>query len=184
MMCRLICALFILSLCGCQKDYDPKSHLSAQEQYDQVWKMIRYLAKPPENLTFEERFYKGYDSYYEEQVKLHRLDAYFVDEQGVNYFLISRKAPSLKEKRVATGGRMEMNEKGEVTSYEEVFRTWKMEDKDQIKKSTLLFDLMVKGQSLDPYLTKNSKGEEYIEFPDDNVYFDVNARQWKGRPSN
>ena len=180
-MCRLICVLFVLFLSGCQKDYNPESHLSPQEQYDQVWKIIRYLAKPPENLTFEERFYKGYNSYYEEQMKFHRLDAYFVDDKGVNYFLISRRAPSLKDKRVATGGRMEMNEKGEITSYEEVFRTWKMEDKDQIKKSLFLFDLMVKGKSLEPYETKNSK-EEYIEFPDDKVYFDKEARQWKGRP--
>ena len=174
---RLLCLLSILLLTSCQKDYNPDSHLSPQEQYDQVWKIIRFISKPPENLTFEERFYKGYNPYYEEQMKLHRLDAYFI-ENGIHYFLISRRAPSLKEKRVATGGRLKLNKKDEVISYEEVFRTWKMEDKEQIRRSLLLFDKMIKHESLEPYLTKNSK-EEYIEFPDDHVVFDTTARQWK-----
>lgn len=177
---RLICILSVLSFSfiSCKKDYNPDSHLSPQEQYDQVWKIIRYMARPPENLTFEERFYKGYDPYYEEQMKFHRLDAYFIDEDGTNYFLISRRAPSLKEKRVAIGGRVKFNTKGKVSSYAEVFRTWKLEDKLLIERSILLFDKMVKQESLESYLTKNSK-DEYIEFPDDRVFFDTAARQWK-----
>ena len=173
----IVCLLSLLFLTACRKDYNPNAHLSPQEQYDQVWKIIRYISKPPENLAFEERFYKGYNPYYEEQMKLHRLDAYFI-EDGIHYFLISRRAPSLKEKRVATGGRLKLNKEGEVISYEEVFRTWKMEDKEQIGRSLLLFDKMIKHESLEPYLTKNSK-EEYIEFPDDRVFFDTTARQWK-----
>jgi hypothetical protein len=182
MIYRCILLFVFCSLISCTKDYNPDAHLSPQEQYDNVWKIIRYLAHAPENLTFEERFYKGYDPYYEEQMKAHRLDAYYKDNKGSHYFLISRRAPSLKEKRVATGGRMEFDAKGELISYEEIFRTWKMEDKEQIKKSLLLFDLMVKGESLDPYLRKNSRDEEYIEFPDDYSFFDKEARQWKAKP--
>lgn len=167
---------------GCTKDYAPDSYLSAQEQYDQMWKIIRYLGKPPENLTFEERFYKGYDSYYEKQIAAHRLDAYFIDDSGTHYFLVSRRAPSLVEKRVATGGKMKLDAEGTLTEYEEVFRTWKMVDSLQVSRSLFLFDKMVKGQSLEPYLTKNSMPEEYIEFPDDRVYFDKEKRQWIAKP--
>ena len=173
------CVCFILI--GCSKGYAPDEHLSPQQQTDNVWKIIRYLARAPENVTFEERFYKGYDKYYQEQMALHRLDAYFIGADGTHYFLISRRAPSLIDKRVATGGRMKLDEEGDLLEYEEVFRTWKMEDKDLVKKGIVLFDLMVKGKSLDPYLTKNSWPEEYIEFPDDQTYFDVEARAWKGK---
>lgn len=146
-----------------------------------MWKIIRYIGRAPENLTLPERFYKGYDDHYKEQMSIHRLDAYYIDGH-THFFLISRKAPSLVDKRVATGGKMTLNDKGELTDYEEVFRTWKMTDSLQIKKSIFLFDKMVKGENLDPYLTKNSTPEEYIEFPDDYTYFDKVDRIWKKKP--
>lgn len=163
---------------SCSNDYNPSSHLDAKEQDATMNKIIRYMAKAPEGLTMQERFYAAYDSYYQEQKSLHRLDAYFIKD-GVNYFLVSRPAPSLTEKRVSTGGRMKFNDAGELTEYEEVFRTWKMPDTVLIKKSLMLFDKMVKDESLEPYLTKNSMPEEYIEFPDEHTYFDKTARSWK-----
>jgi hypothetical protein len=47
-------------------------------------------------------------------------------------------------------------------------------------RSYLLFDRMVKGESLEPYLTK-SAGDQYIEFPDDKVFYDVENRRWTVR---
>jgi hypothetical protein len=181
MKARLI--LLVLLLSSCQKNYDPGASLTAEEQYTQVWKIIRYIGRAPENTTMPERFYKGYDDHYKEQMTLHRLDAYYVDG-NTHYFLLSRRAPSLIEKRVATGGKMKLDEKGELMEYEEIFRTWKMVDSLQIRKSIFLFDKMVNSESLEPYLTKNSAPEEYIEFPDDNVYFDKSERTWKNRGVN
>lgn len=181
MKARLI--ILVLLLSSCQKDYNPSSWLTPEEQYNNVWKVIRHIGRAPENLTTQERFYKGYDDHYKEQMSLHRLDAYYVDDD-VHYFLLSRRAPSLIEKRVATGGKMKLDDKGDILEYEEVFRTWKMVDSLQIKKSIFLFDKMVKGETLEPYLTKNSTPEEYIEFPDDNVYFDKAERTWKTKVPN
>lgn len=50
-----------------------------------------------------------------------------------------------------------------------------------IRRGGLLFDKMVKGESLEPYVTKNSNGVEFIEFPDDNVYYDKKMRKWKSK---
>jgi len=177
---QLLLLLAIVSFGGCQKSYDPSSSLSAFEQDELMSKLIRYVAKSPEGLSDEERFYKAYDSYYEEQKSKHRLDAFY-KEGNTNFFLISRQAPSLTEKRVATGGRVAWNEQGELMEYEEVFRTWKMPDTTLVRKGILLFDKMVKGESLEPYLTKNSMPEEYIEFPDDHTYFDKTERKWKAK---
>jgi hypothetical protein len=178
---RFFFLLVLFTCAGCSKSYDPADHLSAQEQYNQVWKIIRYMARPPENVTFPERFYKGYDPYYQEQASLHRLDAYFIGKDGTHYFLISRRAPSLQDKRVATGGKLKQDTEGNLVVYEEVFRTWKMADSLLATKSVMLFDRMVKGESLEPYLTKNSWPEEYIEFPDDRTYYDVEERMWKSK---
>ena len=171
--------LFVsIVLFACSKGYDPNDWLKPQEQYDVVWKVIRYAGRAPENTTKEERFYKAYDDHYKEQASIHRLDAYYVEGNN-NYMLLSRRAPSLTEKRVAVAIRYTLDGKGEVSEYEEVFRTWKMPDTTQIRKSIMLFDKMVKGESLDPYLTKNSQPEEYIEFPDETTYFDKQERIWK-----
>lgn len=180
---KFVFGLLILALLlgSCAPSYNPDDHLSKKEQYDLQWKIIRYLGRAPEGLMFEERFYKAYDSHYEKQMGLHRLDALY-EKAGTYYFLISRRAPSIQDKRVATGGKMKLNERGELAEYEEVFRTWKMPEQDLAKKGVLLFDKMVKGESLDQYLTKNSWPEEYIEFPDDVTYFDTASRQWLQRP--
>jgi hypothetical protein len=169
---------FIVFFTGCGNSYKPNSHLTIQKQDEVMWKIIRYLAKPPEGLTKPERFYKGYDEYYEKQKSRHRLDAYFIDGDQ-HYFLVSRIAPSITEKRVATGGKLKMDAKGKVIEYEEVFRTWKMKDEDLKIKAGKLFDLMVKGEPLEKYRTKYTFPDEYIEFPDDVNYYDKEAREWK-----
>jgi hypothetical protein len=176
----LYLVVLVVAFTGCKKSYTPGDHLSEKAQYELQWKIIRYLGRAPEGLTFEERFYKAYDSHYEEQMGLHRLDALF--KQGDTYFfLISRRAPSIQDKRVSTGGRLKLDGDGKLMEYEEVFRTWKMPEVELAKKGMLLFDKMVKGESLEAYLTKNSWPEEYIEFPDDINYFDKASRRWLQR---
>lgn len=165
--------------CNGRRDYNPATYLTPVKQDEVMWKVIRYMARPPENLTFEERFYKGYDDHYHEQMALHRLDAYYIGDDEINYFLVSRRAPSLTEKRVAIGGKLRLNKDGSLVEYKEVFRTWKMVPDTLAKRSAVLFDKLVNGGDLTPYYTKNSKGVEYIEFPDDITYFDVSTRVWK-----
>lgn len=182
MMKRLLFVVFAaLALLGCsgKKDFTPAAYLTPQQQDQNMWKIIRYLAKPPEGLLPMEIFYPQYDSFYRAAQSLHRLDAYYIDGD-VHYFLVSRRAPSIKDKRVATGGRMKFDEQGNLTEYEEVFRTWKMEDEVLKKKSLFLFDILVRGGDLTRYYTANNS-EEYIEFPDERTYFDVQSRTWRTR---
>lgn len=170
--------VIIAGACSTKNDYKVSSHLSPQQQDEMMWKIIRYAGRAPEGLTFEERFYKPYDSVYQEQAKVHKFDAYFI-KGNTHYFLVSRKAPSLVDKRVATGGKFILGDDNKVTGYEEVFRTWKMVPDTLAKREMILFDAFVKGESLLPYETRNSNGVEYIEFPDERTYFDRASMQWK-----
>jgi hypothetical protein len=38
---------------------------------------------------------------------------------------------------------------------------------------------MVEGENLKPFETRYSNGVEYIEFPDEQTYFDKTERAWK-----
>jgi hypothetical protein len=69
---------------------------------------------------------------------------------------------------------------GSLRYYEEVFRTWKMPENVLNERYPVLFDKMVKGESLEPYYSKN-KGDQYIEFPDDRFYFDAQTRTWNDK---
>jgi hypothetical protein len=119
-----------------------------------------------------------YDSFYQQKASQIRFEQYF-PKDDYYYFLISQPASSLVEKRHATGGRFQLNDKGEITTYEEIFRTWKMIPDTLRARSYLLFDKMVNAESLEPYYTQNSKGVDYIEFPDETTFYDVNSREWK-----
>ena len=154
------------------------SHLTVVKQDEIMDKIIRYMAKPPEGISFEERFYKGYDDHYLDQRRIHRLDAYYIDDQ-THYFMVSRVAPSLTEKRVAIGGKLMLDGNGKLSYYEEVFRTWKMPPDTLSTRSAFLFDKMVSGEDLTPYYSSHSGNADYIEFPDDRTYFDVEKRMWR-----
>ena len=140
-------------------------------------KIIRYVAKAPENVGPGEKFKPEHDGYYQERMSQAILERYFVDSE-VHYFLVSQPAPSLTEKRHATGGRFKLDQDGSLLEYEEIFRTWKMVPDTLRKRSYFLFDIMVKGESLEPFYAK-SKGDQYIEFPDDITYYEKASRSWK-----
>jgi hypothetical protein len=179
----LVVLIWALAVGSCTQgnDYAVERYLDGKQKDDNVWKIIRYVSKPPDGLLYEERFYPAYDTFYHEQASRHRFEEYFIDQQKQHYFLISRPAPSLVEKRVATGGKMKFDDSGNLLEYEEVFRTWKMVPDTLKERGLFLFDKMVKGEDLVPYYTKNSLSKEYIEFPDDINYYDKATRRWRQR---
>jgi hypothetical protein len=179
-MNKIFPLLIVIAVISCKpKGYTPADHLTPKEQDAIIWTIIRYVGRAPEGLTFPERFYKGYDPHYREQQSLHRMDAFFINGDTC-YFLVSRRAPSLVEKRVATGGKIVLADGGTLAYYQEVFRTFKMKDEELKKKSVFLFDRMVKGEPL-ALFERNKSQEEYIEFPDEINYYDAIERQWKQR---
>ena len=172
--------LIVLTIQSChsKKDYHPESHLSIKEKDQVLQSIIRYMGKPPENTSGQDRFTAKHNDYYLDLASRHRFEQYYIDNDGTHYFLISRPAPSLYEKRVAIGGKLKINEKGELTEYEETFRTWKMKEEDLKIRGPFLFDLMVNKKDLSPYYRINSI-IEYIEFPDEHNNYNTADRSWK-----
>jgi hypothetical protein len=175
----ILSALFFFVVsCGQKKDYNPNTYLNPHEKDAIITTIVRYAAPRPDNVPDADKFNPRYDSFYLKKASQIRFEQYVAKDDDF-YFLISQPAPSLIEKRHATGGRFQLNDKGEMIEYEEIFRTWKMVTDTLKTRSYFLFDKMVSGESLEPYYTKNSKGVDYIEFPNDRVYYDVAERKWK-----
>lgn len=182
-MKKIFIVTILVSVFACkEKDsYAPETHLEPLEKVAVMEKIIYYVGRKPEKANHTEKFNPEHAEHYTEQFAKHSFTHYYIADNGEHFFVVRRIAPSLYEKYVAIGGRMQFDKKDSIVRYEEVFRTWKMQADTLQRRSTLLFDKMVKGESLEPYRTKNSGNVEYIEFPDDFVYYDVDARVWRSK---
>jgi hypothetical protein len=174
----LFLVLMILFSCERGSKYDPDKSLHEKEQRQILLTSIRYMGHLPKKANHLTKFDAVYDEYYSKLALDYTLEAYYT-KGGFEYFLASRIAPSLKVKKVAIGVKMKRTPDGQLEYYEEVFRTWKFEIPEMLEKALMLFDKMVKGEDLSPYYPHNSGEEEFIEFPDAKVYFDVEERRWK-----
>ncbi|MBK9630486.1 MAG: hypothetical protein IPO62_05380 [Saprospiraceae bacterium] len=179
-----ILGLQLVLLVNCEQtaklNYQPSQYFDTEGQDSILKEIIHFVAPMPKKADHQTKFDSIFDEHYQLQQKFHQIIAIYhspkVEDQF--YLLIKRPASSIYEKYVGIGIILELNEQKQLSVYEEKFRTWKMDDANLQKKGMLLFDLMVHGKDLKPYYTKNSKGEEYIEFPDDETHFDKVERKW------
>ncbi|WP_291114117.1 hypothetical protein [Flavobacterium sp. UBA6135] len=174
--------LTLLFLIGCKKEAintNPNSYLSELEQKNFNYSIIRYTGRLAKKATHKTKFENKFDQEYLALAEASDLVFYYPDSKtGEIYFAITKIAPSLKIKKVATVGKMKKDASGTIEMYEEAFRTWKMEEEELMQKTKLLFLKYINGEDLSPYYTKNSQPEFYIEFPDENTYFDSKKRIW------
>lgn len=177
----LAAVVVFAAACETKPKYDPLTYLDASEKEKVHLAVVREIGKIPEKANDSTRHSKVYDDYYRELASKHQLKHYFIAENGEHFFLEWRPAPSLQQKFVATGGKLRLDEDGKLVAFEEVFRTWKMQPDTLARRGLLLFDRMVKGESLSQFETINSKGVEFIEFPDENVFYDTVSGQWKSK---
>ena len=173
--------LVLLTVSSCtSRDYSP-DQLSGEQQEETLYQMVRYFGKlPKKGADHDNKFEEKFDTYYKLHASEHQLIAYHKGYDGKEYLLLKKVAPSRYEKFFATGIEVIRDDKGEITFYNEVFRTWRLAEPEFSDKANLLFDKMVRGEDLTPYYTHNTE-EEFIEFPDRNYAFDTKSRRWLHR---
>ncbi|WP_100610260.1 hypothetical protein [Confluentibacter lentus] len=175
-----ILLLLFIPLLSCQNkelDINPKIYLTEDQEEAFKYAVIRYVDRLAPKATHETKFNQQFDSNYQLQAKQVDLLFYYEDK-GETYFAITKIAPSLKVKKVATVGKLKMDGNNNITYYEEIFRTYKMEETPLFQKTALMFKDVIQNKDVKKYEFKNSKPEEYIEFPDANTYYDSKKRQW------
>jgi hypothetical protein len=170
--------IFSIGFASCKyANTNPKQlGISAQEQLK--FQLARYLFKLPNRATEQTKFAKEFDHYYQAQASTAALTHYFRKGDTL-YLQISKLAPSLTKKKTATALKVAFDAQHNLLYYEEVYRTWKLEEAELKPKSDLLFNEWIAGRDLSPYYTANSGNESYIEFPDANTYYNVLNREWE-----
>lgn len=179
---KVLKILLILTLIwtGCSPiSYRADDHISEERKQEVVKKIIRHLGKIPDKADYKTRFDSIFDNHYEKELNKYELIHFYPKKNTYYiYFSVIRRAPSISEKYVATGGKFRY-EYGVVKEYNEVFRTWKMEKEELLPKLDMLFERMIYGRDLKPYYPENSGDEEFIEFPNSEVTYNIKKNIWE-----
>lgn len=179
----LLLTIGLLTFCSSTsdpvQDFNADLTLSQDDQHQVLMSFSRYIGRLPRHGSHENKFETRFDEHYAQIASDHRLELLHVDSlSGFTYFLATRVAPSIYERRVAIGGRFQFNEQDSLVHYEEIFRTWKMDEATLATKSGFLFEKMIVGADLTPWYPENSGDEEYIEFPNSLITYNPQLRQW------
>jgi len=170
----------VLIMPGCKNNtVGDVGQLSEEERKIVFPKLVRYIAKPPKLVKGQQRFESRFDNYYNNAEKDFKWDLFYSNsETNVHYFLVTKEASSLYQKRIAIAGSYKLNH-DTMSDYKEIFWTFKLKEQELKDKSVHLFDLMIKGEDLTKYYPQNSKdNEEWIEFPDATTYFNSDSLVW------
>lgn len=158
---------------------DPYAYLTDKQQREFKYSIIRWAGKRAPKVTDSTLFDPQFEGYYKKLAALHELKSYYIDSlTGFHYFMLYRIAPSVHVKKVALGGRLKYDDENNISYYEEIFRTYKMPEPELDMKATRIFRDLIQTNSIDKYLFKNTQPEEYIEFPDEETYYDIDNRRW------
>lgn len=172
---------FLFLLLACEKEKinsNPDQYLSKDQQEDFKLSIVRYYEKlPTKKANHQNKYDTIHNAYYIKKAQNSDLMYLYIDADSTYYFAIAKIAPSLKIKKVATIGKLKI-ENDSIIYYEEIARTWKMEIPELKEKTKILFDLIVQEKNVEKYFTKNSQPEFWIEFPDDINKYNVEKREW------
>lgn len=154
---------------------------SKKEQEAFKHNIVRYYEGLPKKATHETKFDSIFNAYYETKAAENDFLFCHKNENGEIYFAVAKIAPSLTLKKVATIGKVSLDNNNKITYYEEICRTWKMSEEELNEKTTMLFQKIIQGKDISSFYTKNSQPKFIVEFPDDLTYYDTQLRQWKNK---
>jgi hypothetical protein len=173
----VILSVSMLFACNSNTYRVDEVNIPSDQQQELKESIIRYLGKMPDKATPTTRFSSSFDEHYGKELKKYQLTHYYEAGNQKSYFVFIRRAPSIKEKFVATAGYVVKNNDS-IVEYAESFRTWKMEMDELLPKVDMLFSSLIKGRDLSMYYPENSGEAEYIEFPNSETYYDKEQRIW------
>jgi hypothetical protein len=169
-------------MCSCHEkmeNIDVSTYLNETEQLDFKNDIVRYYEGLAKKATHQTKFDSIFGAYYEKKALSSDLMHYYKNEEGEIYFAISKIAPSISVKKVATIGKLIKNEQDSIVFYEEICRTWKMPEEELKEITAMLFQKVIQRKDISPYYTKNSLPKLIVEFPDDLTFYCTESRQWK-----
>jgi len=165
---------FVFIACSTKGRYNPDAYYTKDQQASILATIVTYIFIAPPYTAMKDRFLPAHRKFYTDPTLLakFRFDQCYIDNNGVNYFLVLRPGSKVGEVR-AVGGRFKTLKNLELADFREVFVTPMLPEKEAEKKGAFLFDRMVKGD-VDEYL----KMKSYVQWPNASSYYDSTKYEW------
>jgi hypothetical protein len=157
----------------------PETYFSENQIKAILLQLVIKTGKMPEGLKAKNEI----EAFYQNEAMTYYWH-YAFEKDGKYFFFISRPAPSLYGKRIGIAGSFISQDGISIRNYSESFRTFKLRPDELERKGSFLFPKLINGEDLSGYQPggKDSKGQEWIEFPDAQNYYDSGSQKWETRP--
>ena len=173
----IIFFISVLAIGACKPDYKPGKSLTFDEQQRLLTTIVHYSERRAPQSTDETFLDSAFNWYYNLAIKEYDIRQYFRDDDGKEFFLVTRQARSITPMREAIGGYLTKDKDDKLKDYVEEFRMWKMAEDSLNERAFELFGKMVDDKDLSKY-GPQFMGDRYIEFPDARFYFDKKRKRW------
>jgi len=170
----VLASLLIIWSCNNIQEFNCEKYLSNAKAKDSVTIDILRFVIPTGEFSAGSRYSDSLRKDIRERLHFFSLIYYVPTSDGSYYFLISKKAPSIKNEVIGVGGHYKMKNKN-IVEFVEVFHTPKMNEDDLRKKGQVLFQEMIKEGNINKYISNRN----LVEFPDHQTYYDTETNAWK-----
>jgi hypothetical protein len=76
--------VLLLTQCTGTESYKVENYWNSEQQDSVMFKLMRYIAKPPKRVDNEKKFDPIYDSYYKDNFNNYNLEFYYISERSSN----------------------------------------------------------------------------------------------------
>jgi hypothetical protein len=154
--------------------YNINQHIPVAKQDTLLADIVTYMGVKPTRTDWQTRHEPEHRKYYINQAKDFSIHRYYIDKQGNHYFYIIRPARHVTGNRRAIGGKMQLDENFQITSYEEIFVTQVLEEEYLKEIADELFIALINNES-----DKHIENRSIIEWPDGRLLYDKIKKEWR-----
>ncbi|QOI96922.1 MAG: hypothetical protein HRU69_05175 [Flammeovirgaceae bacterium] len=170
--------VFFIAFFSCSDKQDPRNYFDDRQRDSLLADIITYIYVRPTGATWETRFNPEFRKFYVTSLPKFKLEKLYRDKSDIYYFFIIRPARSAEGVLRGVGGKFRIDDRGNITSFVEVYNTPVGPITELHKKGTELFNHMVKHGHVDEYLLN----DEYLEWPNAWTYYDTIRHEWLVKP--
>jgi hypothetical protein len=176
-MKKLLLITFISCFSSCKSDsYSFDSYFNKTEQDIILTKIITYIYQKAPNADQKTKFTETFKPFYQKQLVGFKVQNYFIDKDGINYFFLIRPVGNLPFKRGVLG-KFKLTKELFPIQFEEIVNTPHLKEQVLKERGRFLFKELVKNKNLDKYLSL----KHYVEWPDSKLIYDKSTNEWRNR---
>jgi hypothetical protein len=168
--------LLMLTLFSCEKGYDAKKNLSADEYKVTLTKIAPYVIAKSDEFSYDQRFDQANQSFYDNFIQVSSGELQYLSEKdsATLLFFKYRDLTSLYEHYRGLGGYFKTDDQGKITFMNLLYHTPRLTKEEMDHRGKLLFEELLKNGNVKTYLGN----KQFIHTPNADFYYNTKLNKW------